>query len=95
MLVRKKAFCQWLRDADRRAGSDQEPLYTGDYGVYMVDGLHTPAAVTDFVESHYRQLFENELREWHEPDLWPKNRDYDTFCQFFEVQVHRQVYQAG
>lgn len=93
VLVRKAAFYQWLRKADQKSVPDEDVYHEGDHGVYLVHDLYTDAQIKCFVKSHFRQLMENELHEWHTQDLWPRELTFELFCEFFDVQVHRQVYE--
>lgn len=48
------------------------------------------------VRRHYKALFEQELESWYtDPDLWPKDRSFKTFKQFFAVQVSTMVFDLG
>ncbi|MFW5706739.1 MAG: hypothetical protein ACOC12_02360 [Bacteroidota bacterium] len=92
VLVRQNAFYQWLAGANRSAIADSDNHYEGDFGTYLVEDLHTQEDVYRFIDNNYKTLLENELREWHEPEFWPKVLSREVFVKFFEVQVHRQVY---
>lgn len=49
-----------------------------------------------WVRKHYRTLFEYELWNWcTDPSLWPKDRSYKAFQQFFTVHFHSLVADLG
>jgi len=95
VLKRKQAFLDWLKEADRRAMSENDHDFAGDYGTYLVKIVSTTSEIENFLRNQFKELFENELREWHEPEFWPEDISYELFCQWFEVEVHRQVYEVG
>ncbi len=94
ILVRKEAFYQWLTEANRKAIVHDDNFFEGDYGTYLVENISTQDDIYSFLQTHYKTLFENELREWHEPEFWPEELTRELFLAFFDVQVHRQVYLA-
>ena len=48
------------------------------------------------IRRHYKAMFEEELNSWYtDPDLWPKNRTFKTFKEFFDVQVSTMVFDLG
>lgn len=41
---------------------------------------------------NHAALFENELEGWYTDEtLWPRNRDYKTFKEWFEVECHSVI----
>ena len=95
VLKRKQPFIDWLREADSKAGCENDYDFAGDYGTYLVKDVSTASEVENFLRNQFKELIENELAEWHEPDFWPEELTYDMFCGWFEVEVHRQVYGVG
>lgn len=96
VLIRKMAFYQWLERANTEAKEiDADNRFDSDYGTYLVVGLFTDEDISDFLDLHYHKLFQNELREWHEPNFWPDELSRELFADFFEVKVNREVYRVG
>ncbi len=95
VLVRKESFYEWLQMAVHQTGEEAESSFEGDYGTYLVKGVITPEDVYAFLQSGYREIFENELGQWYERAFWPHELTPELFLEFFDVQVHRQVYHAG
>ncbi len=94
-LVRKEPFYEWLQMAGHQSGEEAENHFEGDYGTYLVKGVITPEDVFTFLQSNYLDVFENELIQWYGREFWPHELTTELFLEFFEVQVHRQVYHAG
>jgi len=45
-----------------------------------------------FIEGISAQVFEMELDSWyHDPNLWPADRDYRMFQDWFNVEIHSMV----
>ncbi|MFN2395002.1 MAG: hypothetical protein ABR597_04880 [Bacteroidales bacterium] len=95
VLRRKQPFLDWLKDADSKAGSENDYDFAGDYGTYLVEDVSTATEVETFLRNRYKELFENELAEWHDTAFWPEEISYELFCKWFDVEVHRQVYGVG
>ena len=95
VLRRKQPFIDWLKEVDSKAGSENDYDFPGDYGTYLVTNVSTTAEVENFLRNHFKELFKNELAEWHESAFWPEELSYELFCRWFEVEVHRQVYGVG
>ena len=59
--------------------------------VYLIpDGMADPET---YVRRHYKAMFEEELNSWYtDPDMWPKDRSFKTFKNFFTVQVSTMVF---
>lgn len=95
VLVRKESFYEWLKMAGHKSGEEADSNFEGDYSTYLVKDVITPEDVHSFLQSGYREMFENELSQWHEREFWPSKLSTELFLEFFEVQVHRQVYHAG
>jgi hypothetical protein len=62
--------------------------------VYLVpEAKDTPE---DYLRRHYKPMFEEELNSWYtDPDMWPKDRSFETFKRFFTVLVTTMVYDLG
>jgi hypothetical protein len=44
------------------------------------------------VQHNYDELFANELNDWCTDEaLWPKDRSYALFAEWFSVEVHSMV----
>jgi hypothetical protein len=45
-----------------------------------------------FLKEIYAAIFEMELDAWYRDDtLWPRKRDYQTFRDWFDVEIHSTV----
>ena len=48
--------------------------------------------VDTWIRENHIALFESELEDWYTDEtLWPKNRDYKTFKEWFEVECHSVI----
>lgn len=96
VLARKEPFYQWLEKANRAAMvADTDNHFEGDHGTYLVKDIITKKEVDDFVRLHYLALLENELGQWHDRAFWPADLAPALFYEFFEVGVHREVYEVN
>ena len=61
--------------------------------IYLIQEYDNDAHLEEIVESIHYQIFEEELDSWNKDrELWPDNRDYETFKQWFEVVPHSVVF---
>jgi hypothetical protein len=83
----------WINDADpydRDPGSTVESV-NEERTVYLISGedADTADTLSRWVKENYLALFENELEGWYvDETLWPKNRDFETFNEWFSVECH-------
>lgn len=49
-----------------------------------------------FIKNIYQQIFEKELWGWStDKDLWPVDLNYSLFQNWFEIEVHSEVFDLG
>ena len=49
-----------------------------------------------YIRRHFKAIFEEELNAWYtDPDMWPKERSFNTFKKFFTVQIGTMVFDLG
>lgn len=64
--------------------------------VYLVPEGENDESIERFVKRHFSMIFEHELGAWcTEPSLWPENRTYAAFKEWFDVEIHSMVMDLG
>jgi hypothetical protein len=92
ILERRPPFYDWLQEANRHTDESDDNFYRGDYGTYLVKDLVIKQEIDQYLKDHYLEIFENELCQWHDRELWPHNLSYELFEQWYRVHVHREVF---
>jgi len=65
-----------------------------DRKVFLVDEsvADDMVNVTHWLKLNWERLFEEELESWYIDDsMWVKNRSFDMFREWFEVEIHSIV----
>ena len=74
-----------------------QPIWLEDLSwrgnVYLIPQFETMEEAEAYVEEVFDGFFRNELAEWVEDDsLWPRERTYDLFLEWFDVVYDVVVY---
>ena len=94
IILRYKApAIKWINDAD--PGVDNPGITAArvneENTVYLVsdtEGESKESAI-EWVKLNFDMLFEEELEGWYTvPSLWPKNRTWKLFNQWFGIEFH-------
>ena len=63
---------------------------------YLLPEFELEEDVQEWVEDNASWLFEFQLSSWTDDEsAWPKNRDLNTFREWFRVDIHSVVVDAG
>ena len=96
LLKYKKPAIDWINDADPY--SDDPGITVEDVNtertVYLVrdEVADSPEATEEWLKANQQVLFERELDGWYsDPTIWPKDRSYNQFKKWFEVECHSVV----
>ena len=86
----KQPFFDWLNATET---GDSEPITSLDENnVYLVRNRDDNDQVRRWVKKHFEPLFANELNDWSiDESVWPQNRTYQMFTEWFHVEVHSMV----
>lgn len=67
-----------------------------DCTAILLPEFDTPAEAEAFIAAMADDLFKMELDAWdRDPQNWPVNRTYDTFSEWFDVDIHSIVLDAS
>ena len=97
-LVGEAPFVEWMRanDGDANKGTltvaRDKPYGT----VIMLPEFELEEDIQEWVEDNASWLFEFQLDAWTDDEsTWPKERDLKTFREWFRVDIHSVVVDAG
>ena len=96
ILRYREPAVRWINEADPYEDDPGITLSTvnKERTVYLIreEDAETSAAVDEWVELNYRQLFEAELEGWYtDPALWPQNLTLQLFREWFDVEFHSVI----
>ena len=93
ILRYKTPFVQWVNKADPSNEKSEITLSSAneDRTVYLITDADAEN-VDGWIRENHVSLFEDELEGWYTDEtIWPKNRDYKTFREWFEVECHSLI----
>jgi hypothetical protein len=97
-LVGEKPFVEWTRghDADASKGT-LTVARVKPYGtVVLLPEFELEEDIQEWIEDNASWLFELQLASWTDDEAsWPSNRDLTTFRQWFRIDIHSVVVDAG
>ena len=90
----EQPFLDWLHSIKDEGNEDITlKCLQEDCSVYLLPEADTFEDHQRNVAEIYEDIFEDELNAWYVIDeLWPVQRDYDTFKRWFTVEIHTVVY---
>ena len=89
----KQPYIDWANALDEggvKIGEDFEP----EKSVYLIGDVSgvIPFDRDVIVRPYFKAIFEEELNSWHRREReWPSGRTYETFLEWFDVEVHSMV----
>ncbi len=91
LLKAKQPFIDWFNQ------HTEEPLTDGGEGhIYLADDCATPEETEEWIRDNFELMFQNELQDWDfSGESWPKNRTYELFREWFEIEFHSIVFDLG
>jgi hypothetical protein len=64
-----------------------------DCTILLIPQFEGPGQATAYIKGMAQAIFEGELASWDiDSSLWPKDRSYATFSQWFSVEYHSLIY---
>lgn len=100
ILRYKEPAVRWINDADPAPNPSRLTIeqVNEERTVYLVDDAvgDSPQALERWLKKSYVALFELELEGWYtDPDLWPRDRSYRVFREWFDVELHTMLLDLG
>jgi hypothetical protein len=97
-IVGAQPYLDWTRsrDADFNRGT-LTIARTKSYGsAFLLPEFQLEEDLQEWVDENFAWLFEFQLSAWTEDEsAWPTTRDLKTFREWFRVDIHSTVVDAG
>jgi hypothetical protein len=90
-VIPRQPFIDWMQQLDEPG----EPPYdvTDHNTLYLINTADTAAEIDEWLQENFDRLFTNELNDWHEDEeVWPENRTYAMFKEWFDIKFSTMVY---
>jgi hypothetical protein len=97
-IIGAQPYVEWARARDASFNEGKLTIArTKAYGTaYLLPEFTDETDLLEWVEENHTWLFEYQLAAWTEDEsAWPKSRDLKTFREWFRVDVHSTVVDAG
>ena len=97
-LVGEKPFVDWMHSNDGDVNKGALTVVRAKaYGtVVMLPEFELEEDIIEWVEDNASWLFEFQLASWTDDEAtWPANRDLKLFREWFRVDIHSVVVDAG
>ena len=89
----RKPFLDWANSIDDDHNDFTKKEMEDDCAVFLMQDYEEDIEKEEILQKHYRTLFEAELGGWCiDESMWPKNRGYETFKQWFKVEFHSMIF---
>lgn len=87
----KEPFVEWANSFDNGGPTmDINKLHST---AFLIPDKYDEFNFENFVKKNFKIIFESELDSWMtNPNVWPKNRSYKIFKEWFEVRVSDSVF---
>ncbi|MBV8048294.1 MAG: hypothetical protein JO171_14140 [Paludibacterium sp.] len=91
----KQPFHQWLHALpDNDLDLTLDTLRSNCNAILLPD-FDEPEQCIAYLDEIYEQLFQMELAGWCEDSaLWPQDRSLKAFWEWFDVEIHSQVFDS-
>ena len=88
----KTPYVEWANGFDD-GGPKLNPEDNKSANIYLVSETETIGDTTAILRQVYNAIFESELSFWMtNEESWPKDRSFETFLQWFDVEFQEMVY---
>ena len=97
-LIGEAPFVDWMNanDADSAKGTITVARAKPYGTVVLLPEFELEEDIQEWVEDNASWLFEFQLASWTDDEaLWPADRDLKTFREWFRVDIHSVVVDAG
>jgi hypothetical protein len=84
VVTPKKPYIDWansFEDGGVKIGSNSM-----NNSAYLIPEEYDELNYENFLKNNFNYIFEEELNAWMtDPDVWPQNRDFKTFGDWFDT----------
>lgn len=92
LLKVKQPFKDWLHSIEPEEFNDFMDDQLNEGEVYLLPDYETVKEMQTWLKNNYDDIFTEALNDWYvDEDVWPENRTFEMFNQWFEYSLHTMV----
>jgi hypothetical protein len=92
IVTPKQPFLDWLHDADPTS-LELKLEDVSEPTIYLLPDCEDDQDLIAHVKNYCDTIFEDQLDAWYqEQSSWPVDRDFETFCIWFEYRAHTLLF---
>ena len=94
-IIARQHYIDWLESLPERAPGEKFSLdlVNSDNTAYLVPAFEDNSKVLEYVGALAPTIFEEQLESWYTDETnWPKNRDWKTFLEWFDIRIHTMAF---
>jgi hypothetical protein len=93
VIIPKEPFWDWVNSVEPESTSELTPEIKEEGTVYLFPEFDESEEMDKHFQTIFRDMFENELMAWFtDESLWPRNRDWKMFKEWFDHKIHDVVW---
>jgi len=88
----KQPFVDWINSMPDDCSYTIEQI-SKDNLTFLTPQYDDPDSTYNYIKKNYKIIFDYELWGWIvTEDLWPKNRNWKMFNEWFDIEVNSEVF---
>jgi len=88
----KRPFLDWIKRVDPNP-EELEGYEQEENSVYLLPEFGNDNEMWGILKDRYDDIFLNEVSSWYkDKNLWPKDRTFEMFKKWFNVNAHTMIY---
>ena len=88
----KQPFLDWLHTADPTNHKLTLGHLAREPTIYLIPECDTEADIQEVLSELCEEIFAEQLAGWYrDEETWPRDRSFDVFCYWFELQHHSML----
>jgi hypothetical protein len=92
ILIPKQPFVDWANSLEEEEDKYSIEDFSSDCTVILLPVIDSDEHADAIVKDLYKNIFEAELSSWTtDENEWPRNRKYEMFLEWFEIEYHSIV----
>ena len=87
---------EWLKNCSAKQEHLTLQNLRKDCIVLLIPDFEGPRQSSEYIKKVYSAIFKAELLSWQiDENLWPEDRNFDLFRDWFDVEFHSLVYDVA
>ena len=93
IVTMKQPYLEWVSSLPDKPIEFTLEMLNSEKHCYLIPEHDTEQAKELIIQDVFDLIFEVELHSFcTDPDLWPKQRNYTKFLEWFDIEVHSMLF---